>query len=140
MFVGVAKFVLHIPEAASLKERRRVVKSFKDRLRSRFGVSVAEIGDLEKYQVAEIGVSVVSNEAAQCDEVMSHVATLANTLPNAVLAEVRTEVLSFGKGGRQLPQSWLEARSGQGQASLDGWDDLPWGPDAADATGREKAP
>ncbi len=103
MFVNVAKLVLQIPEAGSLKARRQVVRSFKDRLRSRLPVSVAEVGDVEKYQVAELGVVMVSGDAVRCKETIGKVIALANSLPDAVLAEVRTELFSFGEGGRQLP-------------------------------------
>jgi hypothetical protein len=47
MYIGVLRLVFQIPGAASLKDRRRVVKSFKDRVKARFPVSIAEVGDLE---------------------------------------------------------------------------------------------
>ncbi|MFM2077254.1 MAG: hypothetical protein RJA49_1144, partial [Actinomycetota bacterium] len=46
MFVGVARIVLQIPGARSLKDRRRVVTGLKDRTRATLPVSIAEIGDL----------------------------------------------------------------------------------------------
>jgi uncharacterized protein YlxP (DUF503 family) len=102
MFVGVARLVLQIPAARSLKDRRSVIRSFKDRVRARLPVSVAEVGDVGSWQVATIGVAVVSGEAARCDEVLAHAASIARALSEAVLADVRTEVLSFGKGGDGL--------------------------------------
>ena len=102
MFVGVARLVIQIPGARSLKDRRRVVKSFKDRMRARLPVSVAEVGDLERYQVATLGVAVVSGEAARCDEMLSAASSMARTLADAVLADVRTEVVPFGDGGSGL--------------------------------------
>ena len=102
MFVGVARLVLQIPAARSLKDRRRVVRSFKDRLKARLAVSVAEVGDVEAWQVATLGVGVVSNSSAHCDEVLQKVASMASTLPEALLADCRTEIISFGKGGAGL--------------------------------------
>jgi len=99
MFVGVARFVLQIPGARSLKDRRRVVKSFKDRLRARLPVAVAEVGDLERYQVATVGVSAVSNDSSRCSETLSAAAGMARTVADAVLADVATEIVSFGHGG-----------------------------------------
>src|SRR6185436_1275810 len=99
MFVGVARLVISIPGAQSLKDRRRVVKSFKDRVRARFPVSIAEVGDLERYQVATLGVAVVSGEAARCSEVLSAVARAAEQANDAVLADVATEIVPFGAGG-----------------------------------------
>ncbi len=102
MFVGVARLVLAIPGARSLKDKRRVVKSLKDRLRARFPVSLAEIGDLERYQVATLGIAVVSNEAARCSEVLSHAVGLARVAKDAVLSDVATEILTLGPGGGSI--------------------------------------
>jgi uncharacterized protein YlxP (DUF503 family) len=102
MFVGVGRLVLQIPGARSLKDRRRVVKSFKDRVRAKLPVSVAEVGDLEQLQLASIGVAVISNETERCNEILSAAVGMARVLPDAVLADVRTEVVAFGFGGRGL--------------------------------------
>ena len=94
--------MFQIPGAASLKDRRRVVKSFKDRVRARFPVSIAEVGDLERHQVATLGVAVVSNDTARCSEVLSAVSRAAESANDAVLADVATEIVPFGAGGRSL--------------------------------------
>ncbi len=99
MFVGVSRQVLQIPGARGLKDRRRVIKSLKDRLRARLPVSVAEVGNVERYQVATLGLCVVSSDAARCREVLDRAASIAGALRDAVLADVATEVLSFGDGG-----------------------------------------
>ena len=64
MVIGVLTFRLAIFEALSLKDKRRVVKSLKDRLAARHNVSVAEIDDLDHRQAATIGVAMISNDAA----------------------------------------------------------------------------
>jgi uncharacterized protein YlxP (DUF503 family) len=51
-----------IEHADSLKAKRRVVKSIKDRLRARFNASVAEIGYQEEWQRALIGITMISND------------------------------------------------------------------------------
>lgn len=102
MFVGVLRLVLQIPGARSLKDRRRVVKAFKDRVRARLPVSVAEVGDVERYQVATLGVAVISGGAPRCREVLASARALAGSLGNAVLADVASEVIPFGVGGKGL--------------------------------------
>jgi len=102
MFVGVARFVLEIPGARSLKDRRQVVRSLKDRLRARLPVSVAEVGDVERYQIATLGVAVVSGDSARCREVLDAARGMAGTAADALLADAAAEVLSFGAGGRGL--------------------------------------
>jgi hypothetical protein len=111
MFVGVLRLILQIPGARSLKDRRQVVRSFKDKVHARLRVSVAEVGDLERPGVATIAVAVVSNEASVCDEVLAHAAEMASTLPNAVLADRATEIVSFGHGGAGI-QGGIESLHG----------------------------
>src|SRR3954471_14759788 len=99
MFVGVGRLVLQIPGARSLKDRRRVVKSFKDRVRAKLPVSVAEVGDLEQLQVATVGIAVVANESERCHEILAAALGMARVLPDGVLADVRTEIIPFGVAG-----------------------------------------
>ena len=63
MVIGVLTFRLAIFEALSLKDKRRVVKSLKDRLAVRHNISIAEIDDLDHRQAATIGVAMISNDA-----------------------------------------------------------------------------
>ncbi|EYF02257.1 DUF503 domain-containing protein [Chondromyces apiculatus] len=99
MFVGILRLRLEIVGSRSLKDKRRVVKSMKERAQARFRVSVAEVGQLDDPRRATLGVAVVSNESAQCDRVLADVAAMAGTLPDAVLADRATEIVSFGEGG-----------------------------------------
>lgn len=123
MFVGVARFVLQIPGSRSLKDRRRVVKSFKDRVRARLPVSVAEIGDLELYQVATLGVAVVAAQSSRVTEVLSHAKSMAASLSGALLADAATEIVSFGAGGKGL-RGGIEDVLDPGMDSQ-----FEWGPD-----------
>jgi uncharacterized protein len=100
VFVGVARLVLSIPGSRSLKEKRMVVRSFKERIQARMRVSIAEVGELDLHQRAVLGVAVVANEASQCDEVLASVAAAANTLRDAVLVDRSTEIVPFGDGGK----------------------------------------
>jgi uncharacterized protein len=62
MVVGLLKITLHIPDNASLKGKRKVVKSLIGRLKSRFNAAVAEVRDNDLWQKAEIGLAVVGND------------------------------------------------------------------------------
>ena len=62
MIVGVLTLDLAVYEAASLKDKRRVIKSLKERLKNRFNVSVAEVGRLEARQRATLAIAMVSND------------------------------------------------------------------------------
>lgn len=70
MVVGVIGWELQLFEARSLKEKRRVVKSLKDRLRNRFNVSVAETGYQDSWQRAELTASVVATDRRRAESIM----------------------------------------------------------------------
>jgi uncharacterized protein len=78
MVVGILRIELFIPESASLKSKRFAIKSIKDRLRSRFNVSVAEVDNGDKWQRASLGVVAVSNETRHIDSIMSNVMNLVH--------------------------------------------------------------
>ena len=99
MFVGVLRLSLSIVGARSLKDKRSVVRSFKERVQARLKISIAEVGGLDDPRRATLGVAVVSNEASVCDHVLESVAAMANTLPDAILTDRATEIVSFGEGG-----------------------------------------
>lgn len=102
MFVGVLRAVLQIPASRSLKDRRRVVRSAKERLRARQPVSVAEVGDVELLQRATLGIAVVARESSVCEETLTACRNMLSTLRDAVLADTRSEIVSFGSAGSEL--------------------------------------
>ena len=63
MDVLCAEIELHLPECSSLKEKRTVVKGTKDRIRERFGVSIAELDYHDLWQRTLLGVALVSSDA-----------------------------------------------------------------------------
>jgi uncharacterized protein len=71
MVVGLVVWDLHVPGCASLKEKRQVVKSLRDRLHARFNVSAAETAHQDLLQRAEIAVCVVSGDRRQAQSVLS---------------------------------------------------------------------
>ena len=96
MFVGVLRLTFHVPHARSLKDKRRIVLKFRDRVRARFDVSIAEVAEQDRLQRAVFGVAVVSSDAAVCDSVLEQVARAAETQEDAVLTDRETEVVPFG--------------------------------------------
>lgn len=66
---------LKIPHSHSLKEKRRQIKSLKDRLGSRFNASVAEIDALDNWQRAVIGICMISNDRSYLDKQYSLIET-----------------------------------------------------------------
>jgi uncharacterized protein YlxP (DUF503 family) len=96
MFVGVLRLSFHLPGARSLKDKRQVVRSFRDRVRARLDVSIAEVEHMDLHQRATFGVAVVSNDATMCDELLASVASMAGNVRDAVLVDRSTEILTVG--------------------------------------------
>jgi hypothetical protein len=63
MFVAAARIELHVHGSQSLKQKRGVISSIKQRVRNEFNVSVAEVGGRDTWQVAVLGLAAVSEEA-----------------------------------------------------------------------------
>jgi hypothetical protein len=91
MFVGIVRIELHIPGAASLKDKRSVVQSLKERIRSRIHASVAEVDHQDLWQRAALGVAVVSGESRQVDELLQVVRNLVNGTHGAELLDWQEE-------------------------------------------------
>jgi len=72
MVVGIVRFELHLPAAHSLKEKRQVVRSIKERLRERVRASVAEVEYQDLWQRAALGVAVVAADGGQVREMLQH--------------------------------------------------------------------
>ncbi len=93
MVIGTAKIYLHIDEAFSLKEKRHVVKSIIERLRSRFNASVSEIDMNDKWKSALIGAACVSNETAHADRMISEIINFVENDGRAILEDYITEII-----------------------------------------------
>lgn len=73
MFVAVAICELQIEESHSLKDKRMVVRSLKDKLRRSFPVSVAEVENNDLHQRGSVGVAMVSNSRATLESMMEKI-------------------------------------------------------------------
>ena len=93
MVVGVCKIDVVMFEAATLKDKRRVVKSIKDRISHRFNVSIAEVAGLDLRQRTTLGMAVVSNDARFAEAQLASAVDLVRRVPNASMVDYSIEVL-----------------------------------------------
>jgi len=99
MTVGLLHLRLRIPENHSLKGKRQVLLSLKDRIRQRFNVSVAETEDHEKWQAAALTVACVGVDQVVVDRTLNHVAEFAGRDREAQLPDVQMEFISRRASG-----------------------------------------
>jgi uncharacterized protein len=98
MVVGTCRLELRIPQTSSLKGKRQVLRSIKDRVRSRFNVSIAEVGYLDEWQRATLAVACVSNEVKVVDGLLNKVVDLVESHGLALLVDYTIDVVSHGDG------------------------------------------
>ena len=95
MNIGVCKVTLRIPESRSLKGKRSVLRSLCQRVRSRFGVSIAEVERNEAWQIAALGIACVSNSARHADETLNNVVDyIESSREDVVVVDVEQETLT----------------------------------------------
>ena len=73
MVIGVASWALHLAGAQSLKDKRGVIKSMKDRMHNEFNVSVAETDHHDSWQTAELTACVVAMDRVHAERVLREV-------------------------------------------------------------------
>jgi uncharacterized protein len=93
MVVGVLQVRLGVFEARSLKDKRRVTKSLKDKLGARHNVSIAEVDDLDHHQAATLGLAMVANEARFVQSALAKIVDEIRAFPHASLLEYNIELL-----------------------------------------------
>jgi len=93
MPVGLLTLELHIPDAQSLKDKRQIVRSLKDRLRGRFNVAVAELDHQDTWERSIVGVVTLSNEESHVEESLQHILAEADRLLGPVLIGHQFEIL-----------------------------------------------
>jgi uncharacterized protein YlxP (DUF503 family) len=69
--VALGTVELHLPDVASLKGKRHVLKGLKERVRQRFEVAVAEVDHHDLWQRATLAVAAVSHDGRHANEVVS---------------------------------------------------------------------
>ena len=86
----IAKLILEIeiPHAQSLKDRRQVVRSMKDKLKHSFNVSVAELDDAMVWNRATIGIAVISNSTTYLTGQMTAIDDAAHRIVAGLSAEI----------------------------------------------------
>lgn len=93
MIVGLLTLDLHIFEAHSLKEKRFVIKSLIDRVKSKFNVSVAEVDANDLWQRSVIGIAFVSNETVMVNKVFEQIKNLVISIHSVELLDSQMELL-----------------------------------------------
>jgi uncharacterized protein YlxP (DUF503 family) len=92
--VGVMRVVLHLPESGSLKSKRQVVSGMLRRVRQELKVAAAEVGELDRWQLAELAITCVSGDSRHADEMLAKALTFVERhCDGAQVTDVTTELI-----------------------------------------------
>ena len=93
MHVGILQVEISIPDAMSLKDKRQVVKSLKDRIAHGHNVSIAEVGALDEHRRSIIGIAMVANDRAYVEGGLSKLVDFVRSVGNVDLVDYQIELL-----------------------------------------------
>jgi uncharacterized protein YlxP (DUF503 family) len=93
MPVGLLTLELRIPDAHSLKDKRQIVRSLKDRLRRKFNIAIAELGFQDVWQSSTIGIVTLSNAEQHVEESLQHVLREAQSILGPILIDHSVDFL-----------------------------------------------
>lgn len=89
--LGILTLDIFVETSHSLKDKRHVVKSLKDRLRERFNVAVAEIDHLDSWQSSTVAVATVANDRVRAEQVLQSAEAYAASLLGGTLTGSNVE-------------------------------------------------
>ncbi|MGB3974978.1 MAG: DUF503 domain-containing protein [bacterium] len=93
MPVGICHIQFQVPSSESLKDKRRVVKSLKDKLRNRFNIAIAETGGLDSWRKCELGFVSISNDSAYLEGLISSVIRTIESDLRVIVTDFSMEIL-----------------------------------------------
>ena len=92
MVVGVCTIDLHLPGIGSLKGKRQILLSLKERIKNTYNVSIAEVDGNDLWQRAVLGVACVSNDGRHVNQVLDAVLNAVRANPSVELVQHHTEL------------------------------------------------
>ena len=93
MTIGVLQLEISIHDAMSLKDKRRVVKSIKDRIAHGHNVSIAEVGALDEHRRSILGMAMVSNDSKYVEGALSKLVDFVRSVPQVDLIDYQIDLM-----------------------------------------------
>jgi hypothetical protein len=91
--IGILQLELAVTDAMSLKDKRRVILSLKDRMAHDRNISVAEVGALDEHRRCIMGVAMVSNDRRYVEGALSKLVDFVRMVPQVSLTDYSIELL-----------------------------------------------
>lgn len=95
MYVATARVMIRLFESNSLKDKRQVTRSILARIRDKFDVSAAEVGALDQWNLASLGIACVSGDAQHAQDVVERaIRYIEETRPDLEVSDVTSDVIT----------------------------------------------
>ena len=94
MSLGYCSLRFYLHGNSSLKGKRRVIRAIKDRLKNKFNVSVAEVGDQDVWQSLHLRIAAVNSDAQYLDGLFKQVENFVDNLHLAEMTDCQTEIIN----------------------------------------------
>jgi len=108
MVVGVGLIEFRLVGCSSLKEKRGVLSRIIKRTQNEFNVSIAEVGNNDNLKKAEVGFSVVGNDASFINAKIDHILRFVDDLQMAEMVNTKFEISHFSDW--MDPGSYIEGK------------------------------
>lgn len=93
MVIGVVTATISLPDAHSLKDKRQVIRSLKDRILGKMNVSVAEVGKQDKWQISELAFVTVAADSEIVQSRISEISSFIRSTPRYIVLDLHTEMM-----------------------------------------------
>lgn len=94
--VGLLRLVIHLPESGSLKSKRQYVGGLLRRVRQELHIAAAEVGELDRWQLAEVAFATVSGDGRHADEVLAKALRFVESHSDGTqITDVSTELIKL---------------------------------------------
>lgn len=113
MVVGVCRISLMVEASHSLKEKRMVIKSIKDKTNLKFNCGIAEVADQDAWQSAVLGVCVVANERRFVEGMLEKIVTYIEAIAEAKVVDDERDYVNYGDGELTSGSQWAHWEPGQ---------------------------
>ena len=91
--IGLLYVDLFMGESHSLKEKRMILKGLKERIRSKFNVSVSELDKQDKWQAAILGFAMLNSDQRHIDQAFQYILTFIESHSSVIISDQRIEFI-----------------------------------------------
>lgn len=93
MTIGILEIKLRIDSSHSLKDKRMILESLKDKLRNKFNIAISEIGEQDKWQISQLCVVSVNSDKRFLDTLISKIIEFVQEFPLIEIIDYQIEFI-----------------------------------------------